>query len=1338
MFVYRDYPNGKDTRNSINNLTRFKASYFKTDKMQLRGKKDKKITPDSDKLAMSRYSYFLLSTLFFCGQFLIANKVQAHPLDVHKKEIEALVVGPDFSPSKLNYFTAIDKDYVSAVAYDFYKKHPDELFNHSTYENVSSLIDMKWQSITENIQNIAKVEESFSYYNYLIKICNFNFRTSPKTIECKAIDDLFNSKKIRTNAFQEWFLAMSKETIIPEFEQKLLAKSIKKLTDFNGWGRALALDYIFKHAGKDQSNLINEFIKNGTIKARELLEYASEYPFLDSHSLKTLKQYIAKQAPVKDVVHLAKYAGRNPEARKKVANYIMEYNQCKEAKITACFSTTFNEHFRPEQKVMDSIELSLHKQGLTKHSLAKEFNLPLSGPLRSLPKIRHQLQYHQFDQNSKQDLKRDLFQIVLEHDPPYSSLGAWLEHSFIEIKETRRPQEVSASTIDKIDKSMNEKSKLLTSAYHEYSKKNDFSISPFEQLHHDYLALTKRNLPIRSKKAPVVPAETKAFNQLKVKYPNLKVTDLSNAAIKSQYNQLVFRYQQELDEERKRASRIKDPRGSNVDFKTWQEAQRRKILDQYKKNTLALARNEHFQFLDKDNHLISIQDIERSNILPGSPNNLLEVSRGKYIEINLRVKGQTNSQTILSLMLKDIMDPKIQMDSTEFATKWAPFLAYQESERYYFHALELVDQSHTPEELKKGLEALRATAGEEHVFQNKKLIDDFFSANDSDSRIISLVWEEFEKDPNYWRKKELLAIQKKSPTAPLPNKMGAKEYEKELLNKHLKAPSGSASAKTDGHKVTYPQKHTAASNTPKNKAEKIFFYEGPESIKQFNVSYPEDFKKNGKPYIPKEKSKISYHLSPLAPKAADYDHMILIPKGDQQQLEKIDVYGLEGKKLVSGVDYEVLVNPSTNDYALKIMNPEIDKVRFRAGFSDVPPPQGGDNWKKLKIEGLTLLIDELDEAGFKKLSTALKEHIQKSSGFVHIDDLEKIFKKSSLYSYLPEKAKSLAQEGTPFYEYAKFLNHEGVMCTQCDGSNGLFSLFMQLYFENVDPSISFETRTSYSRASGSKKLGLDDLHARSFAVKTDASGQKTTLGVWDVTPPDLTEQDKIQMAKNRRPWTVIKEWFKKMSEKIKDIINKRKSLKGAKVAPPKLPVATEIPKELKPSRRLQEMKDDQVNRSVDEIDLFNKKLKKQRDSYKEWLSRHKDLLKNMSNEPPGRLYHLTRQYQNLMEGQVPLDEVIQNLKRTHPTYPWPQEIDKKKLKSIIEELVQRQMDLIHKVQKNPRLLSKYPLYQDSIFISHAQNLSSLITNEGRALHFIDCHTSPAHMIDEAKLQLDKL
>ena len=246
------------------------------------------------------------------------------------------------------------------------------------------------------------------------------------------------------------------------------------------------------------------------------------------------------------------------------------------------------------------------------------------------------------------------------------------------------------------------------------------------------------------------------------------------------------------------------------------------------------------------------------------------------------------------------------------------------------------------------------------------------------------------------------------------------------------------------------------------------------------------------------------------------DGAIFIPTPDEHNLTSIKVVNSNGKLLVAEKDYHLVKVNSRNAYAAKLTDPTKDaSVLIDATFSRhaqnkiLIDPVLED---LAKIRNLSL---KLKEAGFKPVANAidlLVESSKVSRQPIHVSNLERLMAQKSIYTYQP--AQGLISSGdeiakNSFLKYSRFINHEGVLCAQCDTGNAIFTEFMNEYQQGKD-GMHFRSAGGFQSFvpesdGGPRILALDQLHARTELSQNDA-----LIGQFDATPKNLNELAKIE------------------------------------------------------------------------------------------------------------------------------------------------------------------------------------------------------------------------------------
>lgn len=154
-----------------------------------------------------------------------------------------------------------------------------------------------------------------------------------------------------------------------------------------------------------------------------------------------------------------------------------------------------------------------------------------------------------------------------------------------------------------------------------------------------------------------------------------------------------------------------------------------------------------------------------------------------------------------------------------------------------------------------------------------------------------------------------------------------------------------------------------------------------------------------------------------------------------------------------GVDFDLLedVNAQFLFANFRHMPPAMVTVRAVFAKSAVAEPQSvPQDLRRLRAPVLAELGAELRRGGVVHLAESLLLLSLRSSGEVLAEDLADVFRRGSRYSYYPERAGSVSGAEGIFANHSRFVDDEGILCFQCDGSNQLFVNFLNEYFRRTN------------------------------------------------------------------------------------------------------------------------------------------------------------------------------------------------------------------------------------------------------------------------------------------------
>ncbi len=234
----------------------------------------------------------------------------------------------------------------------------------------------------------------------------------------------------------------------------------------------------------------------------------------------------------------------------------------------------------------------------------------------------------------------------------------------------------------------------------------------------------------------------------------------------------------------------------------------------------------------------------------------------------------------------------------------------------------------------------------------------------------------------------------------------------------------------------------------------------------------------------------------------------LLPRPQDWDLAHLEVLDLQRNQLRPGLDYVVLRHGPSGDYAVRLTTKRMDRIpQFHVNATYRPSLQSSirETATSYEIERLNPIVERLRDAGFhllaQNVSSALQAQLQKNQVSISGRELEAVVKNSALYSYRPENelpGPASVSQLNEFSPWARFLGEEGIMCAQCDGTNGLFTTLLQSY-HGAEPTIRVQRRSEFHVAPRARQLETFELHARVHEQFLNSVGRAIRV-IYDVVP----------------------------------------------------------------------------------------------------------------------------------------------------------------------------------------------------------------------------------------------
>ncbi len=212
---------------------------------------------------------------------------------------------------------------------------------------------------------------------------------------------------------------------------------------------------------------------------------------------------------------------------------------------------------------------------------------------------------------------------------------------------------------------------------------------------------------------------------------------------------------------------------------------------------------------------------------------------------------------------------------------------------------------------------------------------------------------------------------------------------------------------------------------------------------------------------------------------------------DHSRLESLRIIGISeagGRIELAASEYEVLRTKRWNDYAVRVLRPDVAAVAYGVGYHLVEDHVSAGENIQLHSDRLMPISYRLDQAGFHRLSQNLNAALARSTNGISVAELAGLVSGTSSYSYRDDtgvipRTTRIESETNRYHRYARFQNESGDLAATCGTAANFTNEIINDYYENA----AAEVRLSIidSNNDGHLELSGRELHARSGVTAPD-------------------------------------------------------------------------------------------------------------------------------------------------------------------------------------------------------------------------------------------------------------
>lgn len=639
--------------------------------------------------------------------------------------------------------------------------------------------------------------------------------------------------------------------------------------------------------------------------------------------------------------------------------------------------------------------------------------------------------------------------------------------------------------------------------------------------------VTKHFSEMKLSPEQVIRIENEAMNRVRAQYPSVRPSDLSQPPYDRLYQRHILELETGARRKDKSAERILEEMASEG----WRQSTLKDLQQSFRKGLLAIVKSNQGAIiatearkrenLGRDSLAIREEDIGEIRLLPNPaspPYNVNIEWRGKVYSLTFVGKSLDGIEGLETYHLAAAGETAALTLGSHAASRkdLAREVYLTRAFELWIHQYQLASTTVQDESGRRMGEELRR-----HKTMEDTRHESATSLKGPDRVLSSILWAPIEINPNHWRDREARALStgKSGWSVVIADHGGTQSRQTAQAWANIES-TLEEPAKPDRRVEGVPQFQEPWNKEITDEMRKSVLYRIESTAKgdasQTPRSYVEDFahdlpttdkfqKVEQVPYS-LGKSELVLHTERLA--QVGNGGLVSLPLPVERQrayvLSGLQIFGGDGARLYPGRDFEIVRNPETGNFFARLRNPRISAVRFSAGYAP-----GGMVPRSPEItldrERVRALSEKLREAGFEKIHEEIMNALA-HPGDPSATELGNIFRTASTYASsfetdLGERAAEVPADN-PFRSFSRFATGSGILCAQCDGSNELFSRFLQLSLDG-NSGVRARTRPALVRFGNESILSVAGLHQISALL---VPGAAYPIHI-DVTPSRSTNSD---------------------------------------------------------------------------------------------------------------------------------------------------------------------------------------------------------------------------------------